>query len=212
MQIKHIHFWEEDMNRHQSLLSYTATLALLLAVVTLTGGCKSTLPENRDVQKDARAQQQFNNRMQTYVSVHRREAQSYPHIKPSHSGANIVQQQATLAERIQATHTAEEGKVFTPDVSAYFHRQIEAAYMANSGAIQASLETTEPDGVQGGGNVVVNQPFPESVSHRSMPPTILLRLPRLPNCFQYEIANRDLVIRDMESNLVVDVLRDVIPA
>lgn len=200
------------MNRDRSLLRYGTTLGFMLALVTLVIGCKHTSAENGEVEKDARAQQQFHNRMDAYVSVHRRAAQSSPHIKPSRSGGNIVQQQHTLAEKIQATHTASEGRIFTPDVSAYFHRQIEAAYMANSGAIQASLEMTEPDAVQGAGKVVVNQPFPENVPHRTMPPTILLRLPRLPNCFQYEIANRDLVIRDMESNLVVDVIRDAIPA
>lgn len=200
------------MNRQRSLLSYGATLVLILAVITLPSGCKHTSAENGEVEKDARAQQEFNNRMGVYVSVHRQTAQSYPHIKPSRSGANIVQQQHTLAEKIQATHTASEGKIFTPDVSAYFHRQIEAAYMANSQAIQSSLEMTEPEADQEGGKIVVNQPFPGNVPHRSMPPTILLRLPRLPNCFQYEIANRDLVIRDMESNLVVDVLRNAIPA
>jgi hypothetical protein len=200
------------MNRQRSTLSYGAMLGLVLAVIMLPSGCKHDAAENGNVEKDARAQQEFNNRLGVYVSVHRRMAQSSPHIKPSRSGANVVQQQNTLATKIQATHTAEEGKVFTPDVSAYFHRQIEAAYMANSQAIQASLEMTESGAEQGGGKVMVNQPFPEAVPHRSMPPTILLRLPRLPNCFQYEIANRDLVIRDMESNLVVDVMRDAIPA
>lgn len=200
------------MNRQRSLLSYGATLALVFAVITLPSGCKHTSAENGEVEKDARAQQEFNNRMGVYVSVHRRAAQGTPHIKPSRSGSNVLQQQHELAAKIQATHAASEGRIFTPEVSAYFRRQIEAAYMANSQAIQASLEMTEPGAEQGGGKVVVNQPFSEGLPHSSMPPTILLRLPRLPNCFQYEIANRDLVIRDMESNLVVDVLRSAIPA
>lgn len=203
------------MNRQRSLLSYGAMLALVLAVITLPSGCKHSSAQNSDVEKDARAQQEFNNHMERYVALHRQMAPGTPHIKPSGSGANILQQQDTLAQKIQAARNgkdSKEGNVFTPEVSAYFRRQIEAAYMANGAGIQASLEATEPGAEQGDGKVVVNQPFPQNSPHSSMPPTILLRLPRLPNCFQYEIVNRDLVIRDMESHLVVDVLRNAIPA
>lgn len=195
------------MNKHRSLLSYVATLGLL-ALAMLANGCKNTSAQNREVEKDARAQQQFNDRMQAYVSVHKRAAEGTPHIKGSRSGANIVDQQQKLASRIQAARDRKEGDIFTPDVSAYFRRQIEAAYMANGGGIQASLEMTEPGESR---KLAVNQPYPHDAPHASMPPTILLRLPKLPECTQYELVNRDLVIRDMESNLVVDVMRNAVP-
>jgi hypothetical protein len=196
------------MNKHRSLLNYLATLCLLLALATVGTGCKNTSAQNREVETDARAQQEFNNRMGAYVSIHRQAANGSPHIKSSPSGANLVQQQQALAGKIQAARTFGEGSVFTPDVSAYFRRQIEAAYMANGGGIQAGLDMTEREADQ---KIVVNQPFPHDLAHTSMPPTVLLRLPKLTNCMQYEIANHDLVIRDMESNLVVDVLRNAIP-
>jgi hypothetical protein len=41
-------------------------------------------------------------------------------------------------------------------------------------------------------------------------PTMLRRLPPLPQELEYRIVNRDLIIRDREANLIVDVMRNAV--
>lgn len=199
------------MNRHQMILSYVATLGFLLVLAAPAAGGRNTSSQDQDAQADSRAQQEFNRGVTAYAAVHDRAEADLPHINASRSGAEIVQRQHTLAARIQAAQLAKaarEGAIFTPGVSAYFRRQIQAAYLANGAGIQATLEMTPTVEEQ---QIVVNQPYPADASHSVVPPTILLRLPRLPPWMQYDIVNRDLVIRDTECNLVVDVMRNVIP-
>jgi hypothetical protein len=45
-----------------------------------------------------------------------------------------------------------------------------------------------------------------------MPPTMFMALPELPDELQYRFVGRDLVLIDLHANLVVDVLREALPA
>lgn len=197
------------MNNHRSLLSYLAALGLLLALGTLGTGCKKAPVENRDMEQDARALQQFSKGVDAYVVLHSRAEKDLPHIKATPSGAKIVQRQHTLAAKIQeARRNAKEGDIFTPDVSNYFRREINAVYMTNREQIQEGLDMTASPGNL---NIAINEPYPEDAPHTMMPPALLLHLPRLPELMHYQIVNHDLIIRDVECNLVVDVTRNVIP-
>lgn len=197
------------MNNHRSLLSYVAALGLLIALATLGIGCKKAPVENRDMEQDARALQQFSKGVDAYVVLHSRAEKDLPHLKATPSGAKIVQRQHDLAAKVQAARrNAKEGDIFTPDVSNYFRREINAVYMTNRDQIQEGINMTA---ILGDHKIAVNQPYPEDASHSMMPPALLLHLPRLPELMQYQIVNHDLIIRDVECNLVVDVTRNVIP-
>ncbi|MBZ5523114.1 MAG: hypothetical protein LAP21_12825 [Acidobacteriia bacterium] len=197
------------MNKHRSLSGYVATLGILLALAAPGIGCKKAPVQDRDIANDARALEQLSKGMEAYMSLHSRAEKNMPHIKASQSGAKIVQRQHNLAAKVQAARrNAKEGDIFTPDVIAYFRRQIDAAYLANGAGIQAGIQMTAPLGSQ---KITVNQPYPEDAPYTMVPPSLLLHLPSLPELVQYQIVNHDLIIRDVECNLVVDVMRNAIP-
>jgi hypothetical protein len=50
----------------------------------------------------------------------------------------------------------------------------------------------------------VNATYPVKVPLQSTPPTLLLDLSQLPSEVEYRIVGRDLVLRDVGANLVVD--------
>ena len=56
----------------------------------------------------------------------------------------------------------------------------------------------------------VNEPFPW-VSGNGMLPTVLELLPDLPPDIEYRFVGADLVLIDLRSELVVDILRDALP-
>ncbi len=45
----------------------------------------------------------------------------------------------------------------------------------------------------------------------TFPPALLRKLPDLPPDLEYRIVGRSLLLRDVKANLIVDILRDVVP-
>jgi len=59
--------------------------------------------------------------------------------------------------------------------------------------------------------VHVNESYPDGVPFTTVPPTLLLKLPKLPDQVAYRIVGRDLVLLDVGANLVVDKIPEIIP-
>lgn len=198
------------MNRRTGTFrrAFLIGLAASLAVATLA--CRSREVQATGTENDARALQDFNNRIEKYVAIHHEVEAKYKmlHIKATHSGADIVKRQHLLADRIRAARGgAREADIFTPEIAAYFRRAIDSAYLANSEGISASLACVSPL-VEA--RIKANDIYPETSDYTIMPPTILLHVPRLPQELEYRIVDRDLIIRDVEANLVVDIMRNAI--
>jgi hypothetical protein len=184
-----------------------AAILLISALACLAAGsAHARPPQNR---KDREAAAQFEKNVHAYMKIHKRAEKDRPKLKSSESAAEIVDRQRALAEKIQAFRTqSKEGDVFTPAVAAYFSRQIKAAYDENAEAIRACLAAGSPLPAM---PLKVNATYPENVSYSIMPPTILRHLPKLPQELQYQVVCNDLILRDVEANLVVDILHNAIP-
>ncbi len=57
----------------------------------------------------------------------------------------------------------------------------------------------------------MNEPYPDGVPHTTLPPTLLLKFPQLPDQVAYRIVVRDLILLDAEANLVIDRIPDIFP-
>jgi hypothetical protein len=116
-----------------------------------------------------------------------------------------------MAEKIQAARAdAKQGDIFTPEIEVYFRKRIAAALRGRNGTkIRSSLRHAEPvHGIQ----LHVNQPYPDGVPLQSVPPTLLLNLPRLPKDLEYRIVGHDLALHDIGPNLIVDFIPGAIPS
>ena len=59
--------------------------------------------------------------------------------------------------------------------------------------------------------VDVNGIYPTTIPLATFPPALLRKLPDLPPELEYRIVGRSLILRDVKANLIVDILRDVVP-
>lgn len=185
-----------------------ASLCLSLAAVL---GCSVNKAAETDASKDARALQDFNTRIQNYMKIHREAEQKFgltAHPKAVRSAEAIIKRQHAMAEHVGSLRKrTNEGDIFTPEISAYFGRQLDAAYQANPEGISASLACVSEIVEK---KLKPNDVYPESWDYNMMPPTMLLHIPRLPQELEYRIVNKDLIIRDVEGNMIVDVMRNAI--
>jgi hypothetical protein len=57
----------------------------------------------------------------------------------------------------------------------------------------------------------VNDVFNDDVPLTTTPPTLMLMLPELPPGLAYRFVGRDLVLKDIKAELVVDLIPNAIP-
>ncbi|MGH8639954.1 MAG: hypothetical protein ACREUZ_22745, partial [Burkholderiales bacterium] len=122
--------------------------------------------------------------------------------------AEIRASQDALATKIQAARKdAREGEIFTPAVRQLFRRLM---YPETKGpdakAVKESIKEDAPKGVR----IRVNAKYPDAAPLPTVPPGILAALPKLPEDLEYRIINKDLILRDVHANVIVDFIRNAI--
>jgi hypothetical protein len=198
------------MMHRKNLLRICAHAGLCLALAAVLG-CSVNKAAETDTSKDARALEDFNARIENYIKVHRQAEEKFGltvHLKAVRSADAIIKRQHAMAEHIGSLRKkAHEGEVFTPEIAAYFHHRLDAAYQSNPDGVSASLACVSEIVEQ---KLKPNDVYPETWDYNMMPPTMLLHIPRLPQELEYRIVNKDLIIRDVEANMIVDVMRNAI--
>ena len=167
------------------------------------------LPAQEGVNPDALIIQDFQNRISKYVELHNAIEAKMPALKSTDAPENIEHHQHELAEKIRkARPGAKQGDLFTPPIHAEFHRLIAIAMQGQSAArINTSLRHAEPVRLR----LRINAAYPANVPLQSMPPSLLLNLPNLPEEIEYRIVGNNLVLRDAHANLIIDFVPGAIP-
>jgi hypothetical protein len=162
------------------------------------------------VNPDSQILSDFSHRVNDYVKIHKAAQSEIHRPKPTNSSEAIEHYEHHLAHRIrEARRGTLEGNVFTPAIAAEFRRLLGIAMQGSEAArIRRSLQSAAPVRIH---LLRVDSEYPAGVPLQSMPPSLLLNLPSLPPEVEYRIVGRDLVLRDIEANLVVDFIPNAIP-
>ena len=184
-------------------------LCAVILCATATAAWAAPEQASSDNKAD-RASREFTERVQAYVTLQKAlEAK----LSPPKTTADVAQitanQQALAISIVAARRDSRLGDIFTPDVARQLREGIRKAFRGSEGRdIRRTILESDP--------VVpsvlrVNEVYPEEFPVTTMPPTLLSRLPILPAELVYRIVGRSLVLMDMKTNLIVDVLRNAIP-
>src|SRR3954452_8338488 len=142
----------------------------------------------KDAGATAAAAQEFEARVNQYVEL--RKKQSGSQNGSTKSATKLVENREELRARIQANRAnAKQGDIFVPVAAGYIRKQIASALKGQRGTrVVASLRRSEPvKDIP----LKVNAPYPDGVPLQSMPPTLLLKLPKLPKELEYRIVGRN---------------------
>jgi hypothetical protein len=158
---------------------------------------------------DQEAVKEFESSVKKYLDLRKTNAGKPPR-RPTDSPEKLSDKRHDMAEKIRGLRSqAKQGDIFSPEVSAYFRRQIAATLAGPQGAkIVASLKHAEP---LPNLTMRVNESYPEHIPLQSTPPSLLLNLPPLPNELEYRIVGRNLVLHDVPPNIIVDYIPNAIP-
>jgi hypothetical protein len=152
----------------------------------------------------------FDDGVVKYVRMQRDLSGSVPAQKTTNASEQIADRQHQLAGAIaNARRDARQGDIFTHEAAEQFSKIIREAFKEPGGrAMRKTIQEGDP--VK---RIVlkVNEVYPDDQPRATMPPTLLSRLPVLPNELAYRVIGRALVLQDIKTNLIVDFIPMVIP-
>jgi hypothetical protein len=159
----------------------------------------------------------FNERVQRYWDIHKKLEDAAPPIdKKKEQPEAIVQHQRALADGIAAVRrNASEGDIFTPEAQKVFIETINRELRSSARGAKSRemvLGDGNPRHPESAARVdlVVNAKYPPNAPLSTMPPTLLLNLPKLPQGLEYRFVGKHLILYDSKANLIVDILRNAI--
>ena len=188
--------------------------SLLLAVL-LVAGCASTarnqqaaLPKEQP--ENAAGYKEFLTRVQAYADLHKSISSTLPALKSTDVPELITAHQQALARKIrEARSNAKRGDIFTEEAEKSFRSAIQDEFQGSQGhEARTTIRQGEPLKET---QLRVNEAYPDGVPFTTVPPTLLLKFPKLPDQVTYRIVGHDLILLDSEANLVVDTIPGSIP-
>jgi len=154
--------------------------------------------------------QEFSDRVQKYVQLHKSVEGTVPKLKATNEPELIVAHQKILARKIKAARAhAKRGDIFTPAAREDFLKAMSSEFQGPQAP--HAKATMKQGALLKEVHLHVNEIYPESIPHTSVPPTMLQKIPKLPEELAYRAVSSDLVLLDVKANLVVDYLPGVIP-
>lgn len=179
--------------------------ALFLALMSLVA-----FPQGRpDVQSPPAALADFQQRVIQFAQLHQRLAQQAGELNETRSQAEIATRAAALGKALQAARaSAKQGDLFTPATARTFRDLIRREYRQRTAAIKNSRRVADeevPDFVPR-----VNALYPTTFPLATFPASLLKVLPPLPPQLEYRFVTHYLLLRDVEANLIIDVLPNAI--
>lgn len=188
-----------DTDRRRSIVCCFGAIALCTFALA-AGPAAANLP--------AAASDELADRIESYLALRERAVADVPALQETRSPEDILAREQALGAAIAAARTgAEPGALFggaAPFVREEIEREIGRRKASDRRALLAELPALAAP--------APNTPYPADVAMATTPPLLLAVLPTLPEALEYRLFGRHLVLRDVEANLIVDVLPEVLPA
>jgi hypothetical protein len=158
------------------------------------------------------------------MAIHKEAAKDAPALKQTNNPAEIKTAQDALGARIRAARaTAKAGDIMTLEIQNKFRRLMYpvvtapapqgTAGRAVKADVKEELKENSEERKEEGGKPVplkVNATYPNDTPLPTTPPQVLMNLPKLPEQLEYRIVGKNLIIRDVEANIIVDFVQNAI--
>jgi hypothetical protein len=212
------------MTRRHAVLGGLALIASLAG-----GGCSTTSQETiappQTTEMDAETLRKFQHEVEEYVELRQSALKQIPPIATSSAPAQIEAHQKALTGAIIAYRKgAKRGEIFKPEVEAAIRRTLHREFASAQGPellkglkqgnprVEGNPTPRDPSKeVKPPVTIAVNALYPDSAPFSSVPPSLLLKLPLLPDQVRYRFIGRALILRDTDANVILDYIPDVVP-
>jgi hypothetical protein len=160
--------------------------------------------------KEAPEYKEFLNHVQDYVRLHKSLESTLPPLKQTDVPELIAAHEQALARKIrEARPDAKPGDIFTASATEAFRKTAQHGLRGPEGSqARKTIRQGEPLKQM---PLEINQVYPDGLPFTTVPPSLLLKFPKLPPEVAYRIVGRDLLLMDVKANLVIDLIKDLLP-
>lgn len=195
----------------------TVTVALVVAFAACaspqgatqrpTSPATQSPPRGAAVNEYGAATKAFLDRVQQYMVFHTNVQKMVPPLTEG-SHPEVAKRGMVLgAMLVKQRPDAKEGDFFIEEYRPYLIKIIQDDFDKRPMADRKALMADFPKDVKIGVNIV----YPPALPLATFPANLLKALPELPKALEYRIVGQHLILRDVTGNIIIDVLRDVIP-
>jgi hypothetical protein len=150
---------------------------------------------------------EFQRRIQAYLKIHKEAQSKVPTLKRTDDPKEIADREKALAGTIMALRAgAKIGDIFAPEYQPYFIKIVRDDFATRSARDRKAIIVELPKNMK----VDINTVYPTTIPLATFPPMLLRKLPDLPPELEYRLVAHSLILRDVQANLIVDILRDVV--
>lgn len=195
----------------------------------LAAGCsrnpEPSLVPPQTVEMDAETLEKFREEVQEYVQLRKQVLGHITPVTPKSSAEELAAHQRALTQAIAAYRKGKKrGNMFKRPVEAAIRRTLQREFSGPDGPVLMKAIKEGNPRLEGNPNpqnpskdvlqpvtVAVNAIYPDAAPFSSVPPSLLQKLPLLPDEVRYRFVGRALILRDTEANVILDYIMDVVP-
>lgn len=186
-------------------LPCAALCALGAAWLTAAVDAQQRPPRSAPVQA---AVAELDVRVQQYLELRAALIRKLAPVTPTASAQAVAARQAALAAAIRAARAgARPGDLVPPAAAAQIRTLVIEDFKRRSAADERATFSEVPAAAR----PRVNQPYPANAALPTIPPLLLMSLPRLPDSLQYRFYGRHLVVLDGDAQIILDYIANVLP-
>ena len=160
------------------------------------------------VNPDAAVLADFKSRIDAYMKLRKEAVKDAPRLKETKDPAKISAAQDAMSFHIRAARAnATHGDIFTPEITAQFRRMLSPELKGDDGRdAKAIIKDDAPTNV----TFKVNAKYPEGAPVPTVPASLLVNLPTLPEPLQFRIIEKHLILLDEDADVIVDYALNII--
>jgi hypothetical protein len=160
------------------------------------------------VNPDAAVLADFTSRINAYMKLRKEAIKDAPPLKETKDPAKIKAAQDGMSREIRAARAnAAHGDIFTPEITAQFRRMLSPELKGDDGRdAKAIIKDDAPTNI----TFKVNAKYPEGAPVPTVPASLLVNLPTLPEPLQFRIIEKHLVLVDEDADVIVDYALNII--
>lgn len=167
-------------------------------------------PNQTQVNPQAKVLEDFQDRVKKYLDLRKEAERKSPKLKETKDPAQITAAQDALAANLrQLRSDAKQGDIFTPEIARHLRGLMYPVTKGREGA-QTKQVIKEDQPAPASVRLKVNAAYPEDEPLPTVPPNLLMNLPRLPEELEYRVVRNHLILRDVSANLIVDFIPNAI--
>lgn len=198
------------MNRKNRNAVRLGVVCLALGVVlsVAAGIASAQMQKVSDAEKQTIAT--FDKRIKEYVKLRNQVKDKLPtKLSKDSTPEQIHAYMTSFEDGVRAARVgAQRGELFVPEVATYIRNTLREDFKGRDKVeLRKTILQAETQGVA----VRVNYPYPEAKEFTEMPPTLLLKLPQLPQEMRYRFVGTNLLLVDRENNVIIDYMPNALP-